>query len=315
MSELLRVVSPEGLLAAALDRVVPALAASVRSAGEAGEAAAEAMTRVMAAGELETADEAAASSIVTALALAPHRWDVAVLAALADGHEAFGAALRLVHPHHLPYPTVGLVARTVAAYRGDRVRLRGDLEGARAAGALVSVADDGPFPERTVRPLPGLWSVLVGGAEWPAPVRSLTPGTVTGEVVATVDHLVATPLGRILGSGRSWDVVVRSDHPTEAAHRVALLGRCLGLDLVILAADPAPAGDPAPAADLPAVAIHALARSVLPVVVVDGDGPVDFGDRPDTGSPVVVCTRPGVGVAPGAAPFHDRPLAASDPGE
>ena len=308
MSEPALVLPDHGRLATATRRVATSLASILEPASELGARAAAAVAELVATGRLEREDVAAVDALVECTGLTEHEFDLVVLASLADAHEAFATGLRLLHPEHQPYPTVGLAMRTIPAYDVDRSLLRRELcNGGPPVAGLVSVTTDGPFPERTLRPVPAMWSALVGVDEWPTPVVCDRRRPSAAGLQRVIERDTHAPLGRILGSTNPWNVLVRSGDPPAAADRVALLLQRLGVPWVVLhISEPSPA-------DVLHLSLHAIARGQAPIVVVAGDGVVDLGRRSPALGPLVVCTDQTTDVAPGHLPFHELRFDRLDP--
>ncbi len=136
-----------GTLSQALRRTAGGLAAVLDGLSESSTQAAQAVISVLDTGCVDPEDPVAVANIVDGLALPSHHWDLTVLAALSDVHEAFATALRLAHPEQEPYPTAGLAARVIDAYAADRTRLRRDLVGPRTELHTLITVDGGAAAE------------------------------------------------------------------------------------------------------------------------------------------------------------------------
>lgn len=232
--------------------------------------------------------------LARALQLAPAEVDLLLLAGLTDEHEGFAGILRSLHPHGEPYATTGLAAQLFCRSTAERALFRALLErGPAVRAGAIRVARDRPFFERSLQLPERLWSVLHGIDVWPAVVSTaVEPASAAGleRWLGTAPCRIAA---RALQQGVPCTVLVSAESEETAWDRAAALAAAAGVGHARLA--------PAAHAALPdferAVAVHALARGVIPIIRLapPDDGttppPLGFGDHP---APVVVCARTGL---------------------
>jgi hypothetical protein len=231
--------------------------------------------------------------VVTGLGLGSAERDLLLLALLGHHHEGVSALLRSLHPHGLPWPTVGLAA-TLAELgalsgAGSRSGLRAALSGLLATGSVLVEEGDVPHPERTLRPAPLLFEALTGLPGWPADVdpdpRPAPPAGSGGWLA----HEAVAGAQRALERALPVTVLIAGGRPGPLAARLAALVGTVGRDTVLLRAGRL---DGATAS---AVLLLALARDVVPVLWTDTEPPPLHLTVPGLPVPLLLAA-PGPGV-------------------
>jgi hypothetical protein len=283
------------------------LADLVTSLGSDDEPSIERFLRAMADARVGEATAARPlERVADALALSTTEVDLIVLAGLAEEHEGYAAALRLLSPTHEPFATCGLAARLLSPATTERVWLRELLErGAAVTAGALSIEGRGPFFERELRVGERLWPALHEIDVWPAAVHESTDHV---ELRGLEEWLASVPARRAVAAVERRapvTILVTADSERVALARGAALVASAG-------AEPVPLDTEAWTADLlQLVCVHALARDCVPVLAVPR---VDGPEQPPTPDPVghpgpvVLCARPG-GVAPrGLRPVVSVPV-------
>jgi len=208
--------------------------------------------------------------------------DLLVLAALPGEREGLAAIVRNLHPEHRPSVTGGLAAAlaeagligalpaSTPASRRETVRER-LTSGVLGRSGLVRLDRAAPFAEAAITPGPAVWEALRGEDLWPAGCRPWElPVTTAG-------------LGRWAGAGPALAAaeafrrlepvaaVTFSARPEAAAARLAALARLAGRPARVVGQAPATPGWMA------LIALHALARGVIPVVIPDATDHLEAG--------------------------------------
>jgi hypothetical protein len=239
--------------------------------------------------------------LIAGLDLSPLEADLLLLAGLAEAHEGFARLLRALHPRSEPRPTLGLAAQLFCSGPNERRMLHQIVEhGAAARSGALAIAGEGPFYERTIALAEALWPVLNGLDVWPDSLpRKSTPTPVTGleDWMAT---RAATRARRACLSGEPRLIVVFAESEMIAAERACALALLADAPFVRIVL-PMNCGE----AVEKLLAVHALARGVLPIVqlapadTAAAHGIPEFRYYP---GPVIVCTRMGGAIFAGARP-------------
>ena len=229
--------------------------------------------------------------------------DFVILAGMPDEHEGYASVFRSVHPRGESRPSVGLAAQLLAPKPRERVTLRERLETGLTTRAGVVLGGDGPFFDRSLLLLPGLWSALHGIETWPYGLRQLTgAGSAEGleEWLDTADCRRAI---RAITRREPVTILLTAEAPDMAFERALVLVRTAGAS----AAGFDWTGDPSHEA---AIAIGAVVGERVPVVRVPvTEAPLNvpapsFATSP---VPIVLCCRPGA-----CDPGSGRPVIAVD---
>ena len=249
--------------------------------------------------------------LTSALRLTDDERDVLLLAGMAEEHEGFATLFRALHPRGEPRPTAGLAAQLLCDTADARRTLRASLVDGTAtrSGAVRLAPDDAPFWERSLLPADLLWPTLAGLEAWPNGLQPLPAGDGGPGLAAWLDGAEARRAAVALAAGDALTVLVVARREDDALHRAAALARHAGVRAAAFA-------PPMPATVLPnvphaldegwrLVALHALARGVVPVLRVAG---ADGGGAPpalpqDLVGPVLVAARDGVALAQGSRPL------------
>ncbi|MFC5219684.1 ATP-binding protein [Streptomyces coerulescens] len=245
--------------------------------------------------------------IAEGLRLTAAEVDLLLLAGLAEEHEGLSSVLRDLHPVRAPAATTGLAAVLCEAGAlpgapDDPVQGRLWLRGLLLNGPLVMsgalrAQGAGPFWERSLCLIEGLWDALHGAPGWPADARRTDPALigVAPPGLRAEEPAVAAVL-RAVSRGVPATAVLRSGDPGDAALRLATLLTATGREPAVL---------DVPVLDGPAaraIGLVAMAHGVTPVLVVrelaDGVGALD-------GVPAPAVLAPPRGAAVGSS---DRPL-------
>jgi AAA+ superfamily predicted ATPase len=228
--------------------------------------------------------------------------DLLILAGMAEEHEGFGSVFRALHPRGEPRPTAGLAAQLLCDSPRDRLLLRDILSvGAAVRSGALSLAEEGPFFERSLLLADLLWPALVGVDAWPARVRPLatSAGTIGLEEWLAGDDVARTISA--LQSNRSVVIVVVAEDGQTAVHRALALAEYAGVSGVALEYT----SDSGREETERLVALHAAVRGAVPIIRVtqpaDGTSSATAGFR-DVLGPVVLCTREGTAVAHDSRP-------------
>jgi ATPase family associated with various cellular activities (AAA) len=226
-------------------------------------------------------------ALASRLGLGDAERDLVLLAGLPDEHECLAAVMRALNPRREPQLTVGLAAKVL----GDRAVVNELLaSGAAVRLGLVTLRQNGPFPEWSVGVGDGIWWALHGFDAWPVAVgRVHLPPPAPGlERWARRSEVVRA--ARALASRDTVIVTVDSKDLPVALSRCAALGSTAGTLLVAGRVD---LGHPTAAA---VVSMHALARDGVPVLVLM-PGTTGTGQSLDLDSlppgPTVVCVPAG----------------------
>jgi hypothetical protein len=201
--------------------------------------------------------------------------DLLVLAGLPGEREELAAILRNLHPEHLPGATGGLAAALAeAGLLGDglacdspprrRETVREHLtSGQLGRSGLVRLDRAVPFAEAAIVPGPAVWEALRDEDLWPPACRPWS-APVTTEGLGRWSS-TGTPRA-VQEAFRRLEPIVAvtvSERPTAAAGRMAGLAELAGRPARIVrhaAVSPGWLG---------LVALHALIRGVIPVVILD----------------------------------------------
>ena len=209
--------------------------------------------------------------------------DLLVLAALPGEREGLAAVVRTLHPEHRPAVTGGLAAALAGAGligalprsstpTGRRETVRERLaSGVLGRSGLVRLDRAVPFAEAAIVPGPAVWEALRGEDLWPDGCRPRAlPFTTAGLArwAGTGTALAAREAFRLL---EPVVAVTCSARPDAAAARMAVLAPLAGRPARVLRHAPAAPGW------LARIALHALARGVIPVVLPDDTEHLDAG--------------------------------------
>jgi hypothetical protein len=237
------------------------------------------------------------------LALSPVERDLAVLAGLAEEHEILSGLFRALNPRGEPRPTVGLAAQLLCDDLRERALLRRTLElGAAVVHGLIVLAGDAPFFERNLQLPEALWSALHGLDTWPEAAVFAAVGGAPSALGPGIDGWLDEPLPRrgakLLAAAGPCTVVVTAPSEELALVRAVALARAAGLAA-------APLTLAASQGDLPpAIALHALARGVVPILRgAAREAPAVAAPRRRTADhpgPVLIAAGPGFPGLPGS---------------
>lgn len=203
--------------------------------------------------------------LVSKLGPSPLEIDLMVLAAVPHHHEATASIVRSLNPDGMPWPTVGLAAALAELgllAGGGRAAVHAVLDGgALARAGVLTLAGDGPHPDRGLRLAPLVYEALAGVDGWPAgagPDGRPAPANGLGTwlqdpavVAATAAVARLAPVAITATSGR----------PDALAPRLAALVRAAGQEPAVLSLS---SGIQAPA--LHGVLLLCLARGLVPVL-------------------------------------------------
>jgi ATPase family associated with various cellular activities (AAA) len=261
-----------------------------------------------AAAEIQPVDRVAARLGLDALDL-----DLLVLAAVPGEREGLAAIVRNLHPEHRSAVTGGLAAALAEAgligalpagtpaRRRETVRER-LTSGVLGRSGLVRLDRAVPFAEAAIAPGPAVWEALRGEDLWPAGCRPLELPVTTaglGRWAAGGPALAATEAFR-----RAEPVVAVAfgARPAAAAARVAALARLADRPARVVGHAPAMPGWMA------LIALHALARGVIPVVIPDGTDHLD-AELDAVPWPVAVCLGERASIRSWPRPLIEIPVA------
>jgi hypothetical protein len=238
--------------------------------------------------------------------------DLLMLAALPGEQEGLAAIVRNLHPEHRPALTGGLVAALAEAGligslpagtpAGRREMIRERLtSGVLGRSGLVRLDRAAPFAEASFVPGPAVWDALRGEDLWPAGCR---PRALPVALVGLGPWASAgAPLAAVEAFRRLEPVVVVTScaRPAAAAARVAALAHLAGRPARVVAHAPAAPGW------MSLVALHALARGVIPVVIPDGTDHLD-AELDAVPWPVAVCLGEGTSIRSWPRPLIEIPV-------
>jgi ATPase family associated with various cellular activities (AAA) len=239
--------------------------------------------------------------------------DLLVLAALPGEREGLAAIVRNLHPEHRPAVTGGLAAALAEAGligaspagtpAGRRETVRERLtSGVLGRSGLVRLDRTAPFAEAAIAPGPAVWEALRGEDLWPAgchPWRLPVTTAGLGRWAGTGPALAAAEAFRRL---EPVVAVTSGARPAAAAARVAALARLAGRPARVVGHEPAAPGW------LALIALHALARGVIPVVILDGADQL-HAELEAVPWPVAVCLGDGVSIRSWPRPLIEIPVA------
>jgi len=239
--------------------------------------------------------------------------DLLVLAGLPGEREGLASVLRDLHPEHRPVATGGLAAALAEAgliggglaagpptVRRETVRERLAV-GVLGRSGVVRLDRAAPFSEAAIVPGPAVWEALRGEDLWPPACRpwaapaggGLSRWSDTGTARAVTEAF------------RRLDPVVAvtaCERPFAAAARMAALAELAGRTArIVRHAPPSPGG-------IALIALHALARGVVPVVVADGPDHLD-AELDSVSWPVAVCLGKGASIRSWPRPLIEIPFA------
>jgi hypothetical protein len=261
-----------------------------------------------AAGAIQPADRVAARLGLDTLDL-----DLLVLAALPGEREGLAAVVRNLHPERRPTMTGGLAAALAEAGligalpagtpAGRRETVRERLtSGVLGRSGLVRLDRAAPFAEAAIVPGAAVWEALRGEDLWPTGCRPRAlPVAMAGlgRWAGTDPALAAAEAFRCLEPVVAVTVCAR---PAAAAARVAALAQLAGRPARVIQHAPAATGW------MPLVALHALARGVIPVVIPEGTDDLD-AELEAVPWPVAVCLREGTSIRSWPRPLIEIPVA------
>jgi hypothetical protein len=220
--------------------------------------------------------------------LCPAEVELLLLAGLAEEHEGLASTIRALHPRGDPRPSVGLAALVLGRSGFHRAELRELLSTGRAIRfRLLQVAGPGAlFFERSLVLADQLWEALHALDAFPADLGRVTiPAPPPG-----LDDWLAEPAirhaARIVRDGVPVTLLVHAREEAISLSRCAALAASVGARL--LAARIRPSNAPA----IALLAVHAAARSAVPMVVAsapfDAEGGSDDLEVRDLPGPVIV---------------------------
>ncbi len=239
--------------------------------------------------------------------------DLLVLAALPGEREGLAAIVRNLHPEHRPAVTGGLAASLAEAGligalpagtpAGRREAVRERLtSGVLGRSGLVRLDRAAPFADAAITPGPAVWEALRGEDLWPAGCRPWRLPVTTaglGRWAGTDPALAAAEAFRRL---EPVVAVTFGARPAAAAARVAALAQLAGRPARVVGYAPTAPGWMA------LVALHALARGVIPVVIPDGTDHLD-AELEAVSWPVAVCLGEGASIRSWPRPLIEIPVA------
>ncbi len=239
--------------------------------------------------------------------------DLLVLAALPGEREGLAAIVRNLHPEHRPAVTGGLAAALAEAgligalpggtSAGRREAVRERLtSGVLGRSGLVRLDRAAPFAEAAIAPGPAVWEALRGEDLWPAGCRPQELPVTTaglGQWAGAGPALAAAEAFRRL---EPVVAVTFGARPVAAAARVAALARLAGRPARVISQAPGAPGW------MGLVALHALARGVIPVVIPDGTDHLD-AELEAVSWPVAVCLGEGASIRSWPRPLIEIPVA------
>lgn len=242
--------------------------------------------------------------LAEALGLSPCEVDLLLLAGLPEEHEGYASVLRALSPRGEPRPTVGLADQLLCQTSAERALLHQLLAcGPATRSGVLRLGSDGPFVERSLLLADALWPVLYGFDAWPAGVVPLGGPVIVSGLEGWLSAPAATRARAALVKHLRCTVLVTDDSEDVALERAAALAQTAGVTAVSL---PFPTTSEVERL----VAVHALARGVVPVLRLGGveragsEGPA-FEDYP---GPIVICARPGAAPVRGPRPVVAVPV-------
>jgi hypothetical protein len=240
--------------------------------------------------------------------------DLLMLAGLPGEREELAAILRNLHPEHLPAATGGLAAALAEAglladglatdspaRRREAVRDR-LTSGRLGRSGLVRLDRATPFAEAAIVPGPAVWEALRGEDLWPPACRPWA-APVTTEGLGGWSS-AGTPQA-VKEAFRRLDPIVAiaiHERPAAAAARIAGLAQLAGRSARIIRHAAASPGW------IALVALHALARGVIPIVMPDHADHFD-AELDAIPWPVAVCLRDGGSIRSWPRPLIEIPYA------
>jgi hypothetical protein len=222
--------------------------------------------------------------------------DLLVLAGLPEEHESLALLARTLHPLGEPRLSFASAATILELDATGRHHLRVALEGGtlRHTG-LVTGPESVPLPERGLRLLGGLWSVLCGVDHWPEELR-LAAVPAMGDSAPGADWLDGVVAGGasvvLVSSGPPAQGQARSAF--ELASLVAAALQRRGRPWVCVEASQLDGGRDT------LISAHTIARGAVPIVIGAPALPA-LAAHP---RPVVICAETVTGVA-----LDERPVA------
>ncbi len=255
-------------------------------------------------------------TLVREINLSPLEQDLIVLAGCPEEHEGFANLFRLLHPRHLPAPTLGLAAQLLCSSEPERIALRETIEtGPAVRSGALQVEPGETFFDRSLRVANCLWSVLHGIDAWPSGVGQLNCRAFDCGLDEWFGQAAAQHALTLLNTGARCLVLVTAETVQVAWERAAAMVRRAGRRGVWLSAGSNLSEQ------MPQLVPHVVARDAVPVLRVagrdqhvseSGTGKSDIGNLgtgerlgswPTYGGPIVVCCGAGESAVP-----QQRPL-------
>ncbi len=240
--------------------------------------------------------------------------DLLVLAGLPGEREGLASVVRDLHPEHRPVATGGLAAALAEAgligsglAAGPPTVRRETVRERLAAGVLgrsgvVRLDRAAPFSEAAIVPGPAVWEALRGEDLWPPACRPWAVPAVAGGLSGWSDTETARAVTEAFRRLDPVVVVTACERPFAAAARMAALAELAGKTArIVRHASPSPGG-------IALIALHALARGVVPVVVPDGPDHLD-AELDAVSWPVAVCLGKGTSIRSWPRPLIEIPFA------
>ena len=240
--------------------------------------------------------------------------DLLVLAGLPGEREGLAAILRGLHPGQRPVATGGLAAALAEAgligggLAADTPTRRRETardrltSGALGRSGLVRLDRTAPFAEAAILPGPAIWEALRGEDLWPAACRPWAAPVATAGLGRWSRAVPAKAVAEAFRRLEPIVAVTICDRPLAAAARIAGLAELAGRPAQILRhATEAPGWTAL-------VALHALARGVIPIMVPDGTDHLD-AELDAISWPVAVCLREGSSIRSWPRPLIEIPYA------
>lgn len=219
---------------------------------------------------LPTGDPQPVDRLVSILQLRAWERDLTVLAVVGHRDAEAAAALRTLHPHGRPTPTVGLVAELGRRGLMAGLTTAADLRLAVAdspllATGVVRVEGDGPWSERSVVAGPAVWEALVGLGGWPGDLSADPLPSPDWGLDEWLDLPGVLTARRAIEARRAYALGAFGDRPGAAAARLAALVRVSGNEPVILRAPQLSSRD------VQLAMVIAAVRDLIPVFCETGD--------------------------------------------
>ena len=240
--------------------------------------------------------------------------DLLVLAGLPGEREGLAAILRDLHPESRPVATGGLAAALAETGLiggglesdtplGRRQTARERLvAGALGRSGLVRLDRAAPFAEAAIVPGPACWEALRGEDLWPPACRPWAAPAATDGLRGWSRTSAARAATEAFRHLEPIVAITFCERPVAAAARLAALAEFAGRTARIVKQVPASS------AGIALVALHALARDVVPIVVVEGTEHLDV--EPDAVPwPIAVCRHEGTSVRSWPRPLIEIPFA------